>query len=147
MADSVSLLLKALEFAAVKHCGQRRKGADAAPYINHPIAVANILCNEGGVTDPVVLAAAVLHDTIEDTGTSREQLKRLFGPDVARIVLSSHPIADRPCLKPSGDGPHGENVLRPDLEIPERRASVGTAQQVPPPLGGARHSISPAGSK
>ncbi len=86
MSDDLSFILQALAFAADKHRAQRRKGADAAPYINHPIDVANILCNEGGVMDPVVLAAALLHDTIEDTGATREELERLFGPDVARIV-------------------------------------------------------------
>lgn len=102
--ESAPLILKALEFAAVKHRGQRRKGADAAPYINHPIDVANILCNEGGVADPIVLAAGLLHDTIEDTGATREELERLFGPDVARIVADvsddkSLPKAERKRLQ------------------------------------------------
>jgi guanosine-3',5'-bis(diphosphate) 3'-pyrophosphohydrolase len=104
MTESVPLLLKALEFAANKHRDQRRKGASAAPYINHPITVANILCNEVGVTDPVVMAAALLHDTIEDTGATREEIERLFGPDVARIVAEvsddkSLPQAERKRLQ------------------------------------------------
>ena len=52
------LLLKALGFAARKHRDQRRKDPEASPYINHPIALANVLANEAAVTDPVVLAAA-----------------------------------------------------------------------------------------
>src|SRR5262245_31793202 len=67
-----SQLLDALAFAAEKHRMQRRKDAEASPYINHPIALAQVLCNEAGITDTVVLCAALLHDTIEDT-TQRQR--------------------------------------------------------------------------
>src|SRR5215475_11580040 len=60
-------LVAALAFAAHKHRDQRRKDAEASPYINHPIALAEVLAGEGGVADAEVLAAALLHDTIEDT--------------------------------------------------------------------------------
>ena len=80
-------LLKAASFAAEKHRDQRRKDAEASPYINHPIALANVLANEGGVTNSSVLCAALLHDTIEDTETTVEDLKRLFGDKVAAIVV------------------------------------------------------------
>lgn len=86
MTDPVSLILKAADFAAHKHRDQRRKGIDASPYINHPIDLANILRNEGGVTDPVILAAALLHDTLEDTETSWEELRGQFGEEIADIV-------------------------------------------------------------
>ena len=69
MSDSTGLLLKALAFAAHKHRDQRRKNEAASPYINHPIALASVLWHEGGVRDATVLAAALLHDTIEDTDT------------------------------------------------------------------------------
>jgi guanosine-3',5'-bis(diphosphate) 3'-pyrophosphohydrolase len=82
----VSVILKALEFAALKHRDQRRKDAQASPYINHPIALANVLVHEGGVTDPVVIAAALLHDTVEDTETSWQELREAFGEKVAGIV-------------------------------------------------------------
>lgn len=85
--DSAGLLLKATEFAAHKHRDQRRKDAGASPYINHPIAVANVLCNEGGITDPVILAAALLHDTLEDTETDYEELRGQFGEDIADVVV------------------------------------------------------------
>ena len=80
-------LITALAFAADKHKNQRRKDAEASPYINHPIALANLLLNEAGVEDQRVLIAAVLHDTIEDTDTTEQQLVRHFGKDVADIVL------------------------------------------------------------
>ena len=79
-------LLKALSFAAHKHRDQRRKDAEASPYINHPIALAEVLAGEGGVTDLEVLAAALLHDTIEDTATTGEELAREFGARIAAMV-------------------------------------------------------------
>ena len=83
----ISLILKALEFASLKHRDQRRKDKNASPYINHPIALANVLWHEGGVTDPVVIAAALLHDTIEDTETTWHELRGEFGDEVADVVL------------------------------------------------------------
>ena len=89
MADSETpeaRLLSALHFAADKHRDQRRKGEDASPFINHPIVVAETLARYG-VTDPVTLQAAVLHDTIEDTECTPEELERVFGPEVRAVVL------------------------------------------------------------
>jgi guanosine-3',5'-bis(diphosphate) 3'-pyrophosphohydrolase len=85
--DGMSLILKALEFAAQKHRDQRRKDKDASPYINHPIQLANVLRQEGGVADAVVIAAALLHDTVEDTETSWQELRGEFGDEIANIVL------------------------------------------------------------
>jgi len=85
--NPISIVLVASAFAAQKHRDQRRKGAEASPYINHPIAVANVLANEAHVTDPVILAAALLHDTIEDTDTTADELSVEFGAEIAEIVL------------------------------------------------------------
>jgi guanosine-3',5'-bis(diphosphate) 3'-pyrophosphohydrolase len=79
-------LLAAMEFASRKHSTQRRKGEDSAPYINHPIAVTYLLAETGGITDLVTLVAAVLHDTIEDTATTRAELDERFGPTVRKVV-------------------------------------------------------------
>ena len=87
MKSGLALLLEALAFAAHKHRRQRRKDRHASPYINHPIALATLLVSEGGVGDPEVLAAALLHDTIEDTRTTYEELEAAFGRRVARTVL------------------------------------------------------------
>jgi guanosine-3',5'-bis(diphosphate) 3'-pyrophosphohydrolase len=81
-----ALLLRALMFAADKHRDQRRKGAEASPYINHPIAVATLLACEAGVVDEVLLIAAVLHDTVEDTKTTLGELEQLLGQPVASLV-------------------------------------------------------------
>ena len=80
-------LLQAVSFAAEKHRLQRRKDRDASPYINHPIALASLLTTVGGVDDVVVLQAALLHDTVEDTDTSYEELTQHFGRRVADVVM------------------------------------------------------------
>ena len=80
------LILKAVNFAAIKHKDQRRKDAKESPYVNHPISVALIISEIGGVDDPEVLAAALLHDTIEDTDTTPEELEDLFGKRVRTLV-------------------------------------------------------------
>jgi len=85
--DGLGLVLKAAAFAAHKHRDQRRKDPEKTPYINHPIALAQVLREEGGVRDPMVIAAALLHDTIEDTETSYEELRGQFGAIVADCVV------------------------------------------------------------
>ena len=76
---------RAASFAAQKHSTQRRKDAEASPYINHPLALATLLANE----DVDVLCAAVLHDTIEDTATTADELRAHFGDTVASIVMEA----------------------------------------------------------
>ncbi|QLC22327.1 bifunctional (p)ppGpp synthetase/guanosine-3',5'-bis(diphosphate) 3'-pyrophosphohydrolase [Parasphingopyxis sp. CP4] len=83
--NSPALLLEAARFSAERHRNQRRKDADATPYINHPLSVAALLA-EHGVVDGEVLAAALLHDTVEDTETSFEELEIKFGARVTAIV-------------------------------------------------------------
>ena len=96
MKGELALLLKALAFAAHKHRDQRRKDAEASPYINHPIALADVLVNEGGVTDYEVLCAALLHDTVEDTATTHQELVDAFGSRIARIVAEVTDDTDLP---------------------------------------------------
>jgi GTP diphosphokinase / guanosine-3',5'-bis(diphosphate) 3'-diphosphatase len=79
-------LLEALDFAAIRHSAQRRKGPDAAPYVNHLIEVASLVANVGQVEDVDVLIAAVLHDVLEDTPTTAEEVTERFGPRVCRFV-------------------------------------------------------------
>ena len=80
------LVLKAVDFAARKHRDQRRKDHDASPYVNHPIAVAMLIAEVGGVQTPEILAAALLHDTVEDTQTTPEELELEFGVKVRQLV-------------------------------------------------------------
>jgi GTP diphosphokinase / guanosine-3',5'-bis(diphosphate) 3'-diphosphatase len=83
----IQRLLDAVMFAADKHRNQRRKDAEASPYINHPIALAHLLATTGDIDDIAVLQAAVLHDTIEDTETTEAELRARFGDEVTGIVL------------------------------------------------------------
>ena len=78
--------VRALAFASRKHSLQRRKDVDASPYINHPIALVSILTVEAGIADRDTLCAALLHDTIEDTETTVEELVETFGGEVASRV-------------------------------------------------------------
>lgn len=85
--NPTGLILKAAQFAADRHRNQRRKDAEASPYINHPISLANVLANEGDISDPIVLCGALLHDTIEDTDTTAAELIAQFGEEIANVVL------------------------------------------------------------
>jgi guanosine-3',5'-bis(diphosphate) 3'-pyrophosphohydrolase len=85
--EEFGLFLAALRFSAGKHSRQRRKDAARTPYINHPIQVAGLLWTAGGIHDMSILIAAILHDTVEDTDASPEQIRNLFGGQVLGIVL------------------------------------------------------------
>lgn len=78
-------MIQAITFAEQKHRNQRRICKDQTPYIVHPLRVAEILCERHGEKTDVIVAA-LLHDTVEDTGTKLEEIDRLFGPSVASIV-------------------------------------------------------------
>ena len=82
------LFLAALRFSADKHRHQRRKDAAKSPYINHPIEVAELLWSVGGIRELPILIAAVLHDTIEDTGyKSGRDPSAILGRQCLALVL------------------------------------------------------------
>jgi len=85
MINSI-LVLKAAQFAALKHRDQRRKDIESSPYIIHPISVALAIADIGGIEEPEILAAALLHDTLEDTKTSVSELDEIFGETVRKYV-------------------------------------------------------------
>ena len=87
MNNSTGLILKAIRFSAEKHNDQRRKDSRSSPYINHPIQVAEMLWTVGGVRDVKLLLASILHDTIEDTDTSPDEIRMEFGEEVLALVL------------------------------------------------------------
>jgi guanosine-3',5'-bis(diphosphate) 3'-pyrophosphohydrolase len=102
--NTVNKLIEAASFAAQRHTGHHRKGDNKEPYINHPLEVANLLANVGGVEDIDVLIAGLLHDTVEDVGVKKEEIVERFGERVARIVLEvtddkSLPKAERKRLQ------------------------------------------------
>ncbi|WP_052050312.1 HD domain-containing protein [Leptolyngbya sp. KIOST-1] len=128
-------LLEALHFAATKHSDQRRKDKEASPYINHPIRVAQLLATEGGVTDLATLQAAILHDTVEDTETTPEELEQLFGPEVRRIVAEvtddkSLPKAERK-QRQVEHAPHLSAQAK-QLKIADKTANVQNITTSPP---------------
>lgn len=83
---AVQDVLAAAWFAAQKHVNQKRKGAAAEPYLNHLIEVAQLVSSALSEPDTDLVIAALLHDTIEDTGVTKEELVQRFGPDVADLV-------------------------------------------------------------
>ncbi|ORY51655.1 guanosine-3',5'-bis 3'-pyrophosphohydrolase MESH1-like protein [Rhizoclosmatium globosum] len=85
MNTDLATLVRAVDFAATKHTDQRRRNASATPYVNHVIGVTRILV-EAGVGDVSVLAAALLHDTIEDTDTTSSEIEHEFGVAIRTIV-------------------------------------------------------------
>ena len=86
-ADNTGSLLTVIHFSAARHSTQRRKDRPRSPYINHPIEVAELLWRVGGIRDEAVILAAILHDTIEDTETTPDEIHALFGEEVLGIVL------------------------------------------------------------
>ena len=129
-------LLAALSFAAARHKDQRRKDSDASPYINHPVALADILCNEGQVTDIEVLCAALLHDTLEDTDTSAAELQALFGRRVCDIVVEvsddkSLPRAERKRLQVE----HAAAISEPAklVKLADKISNLRDVADCPPP--------------
>jgi guanosine-3',5'-bis(diphosphate) 3'-pyrophosphohydrolase len=85
LSSLAGALSRADRFAEERHAGQFR-GDGITPYISHPRAVLNILRNEAGITDPDTLIAAVLHDTIEDTGVTHAEIAIRFGLVVADVI-------------------------------------------------------------
>lgn len=83
--NSLQVISTALRFASLKHRDQRRKDVNKSPYINHPIDVMNILI-QAGVTDTNTIVAALLHDTVEDTQTTFDEIENEFGIQVRKYV-------------------------------------------------------------
>lgn len=79
-------IINAIKFAAYKHRFQVRKDPYQTPYIIHPIGVANTLMTLGNVRDPDIIIGALLHDTVEDTETTFEEIEQRFGVRVANFV-------------------------------------------------------------
>jgi guanosine-3',5'-bis(diphosphate) 3'-pyrophosphohydrolase len=83
---SVKRVLAAARFAAEKHARQKRKGANGEPYFNHLVEVAELVAASSENVDVELVMAALLHDTVEDTGVTLQELEERFGSDVAGLV-------------------------------------------------------------
>jgi (p)ppGpp synthase/HD superfamily hydrolase len=102
--DGLVKVLKAAEAAARWHSGQTRKGAAREPYVNHLLEVASLVAEATGGRDPDLLAAALLHDAVEDQEISRDRIAVEFGEEVAVLVAEvtddkSLPKAERKRLQ------------------------------------------------
>ena len=84
---SVQAILNAAKFAAKKHATQKRKGAAAEPYINHLLEVAHLVSTALSQPDTNLVIAALLHDVIEDSSVTKEEVAERFGTDVADLVV------------------------------------------------------------
>jgi len=89
MDQNIVLLARAYHFAALAHEKQRRKGERGAPYINHLTDVAEMVARAVNGQDAPLVAAAVLHDTVEDTAVSEADLREAFGDDIASLVMEA----------------------------------------------------------
>ncbi len=87
MDRAIQDILRAAHFAAERHTKQRRKGAAGEPYINHLLEVAELVSSALAEPDANLVMAALLHDTVEDTEVTKEELVHAFGSDVADLVL------------------------------------------------------------
>lgn len=132
----VSVLLRAVNFAARHHRKQKRKDGEGTPYINHPIEVANLLCEVGKISDVNVLAAAVLHDTIEDTEADEDDLRREFGEVILSLVLEctddkALPKAERKRLQVV-NAPH-KSPQAACIKLADKISNVKDIKNSPPP--------------
>jgi (p)ppGpp synthase/HD superfamily hydrolase len=133
--STTALVLQALQFAAHKHRNQRRKDEAQSPYVNHLITVANLLANPGSVTDPITLMGGILHDTLEDTQTTPEELEAAFGPAVRQVVQEvtddkSLPKADRKRLQIE-HAPHLSHHAR-QIKLADKISNVQDVITSPP---------------
>jgi guanosine-3',5'-bis(diphosphate) 3'-pyrophosphohydrolase len=132
----MGLVLRALDFAARRHAGQRRKGVEQAPYINHPIRVAYYMGAVAGIDDPELIAAALLHDTVEDTETTLEELRVEFGKRVAALV--SEVTDDKSLEKQTrkqlqiDHAPHVSEAAA-QLKLADKISNVEDLSAAPPP--------------
>jgi GTP diphosphokinase / guanosine-3',5'-bis(diphosphate) 3'-diphosphatase len=131
----IARVLAAAAFAAHKHRDQRRKDAAASPYVNHPLALAHILAGAGGVDDAATLCAALLHDTLEDTDTTAEELVREFGAEIAAVVQEVTddkrlPKAERKRLQIEHAAHISDRAKR--VKLADKIANVRDVAQAPP---------------
>lgn len=117
----VNTLLAAAIFAAEKHRGQVRKDQRGSPYITHPLAVAQFLWEIGGVQKTEILSAAILHDTLEDTPTTRDEIADQFGRMTLAIVLE---VSDDKSL-PKMERKRRQVRHAPELSLPARLVKLG----------------------
>jgi guanosine-3',5'-bis(diphosphate) 3'-pyrophosphohydrolase len=134
MPSALRLVSKAAEYAAHRHTGEARKARPDEPYINHLAEVANILAEVTDGSDAELVAAGWLHDAVEDTGTTREELAEKFGERVAALVVEVTDDMSLPKFtrrqKQIADAPHkspGAKLIKIADKISNIRARIRSA--------------------
>jgi len=135
MLSAVRLISEAAELAARRHSGMARKGRGNEPYVNHLAEVANLLATATDGADAELVAAGWLHDTIEDTDTTREELARKFSERVASLVVEctddmSLPKAERRRLQVV-DAPK-KSAGAKLIKIADKISNIGTRVHADP---------------
>ena len=137
MLKGIRLVCAAAELAAHRHSGQQRKGRESEPSINHLAEVANLLCAATNGEDAELIAAGWLHDTLEDTATTSEELAQRFGPRVAALVAE---VTDDMSL------PKGERRERQIAGAPKKSAGAKLIK-IADKISNVRARIFPGGSR
>ncbi|WP_314948455.1 HD domain-containing protein [Bradyrhizobium cosmicum] len=135
MLSPIRLVSEAAELAAHRHNGMARKGRGNEPYINHLAEVANLLATATDGADAELVAAGWLHDSIEDTDTTREELAQRFSERVASLVVEctddmSLPKAERR-QKQIEDAPHKSPGAKL-IKIADKVSNIGARIQSDP---------------
>jgi guanosine-3',5'-bis(diphosphate) 3'-pyrophosphohydrolase len=135
MGSDIVAVARALDFAARKHSKQRRKGEAGEPYVNHLAEVARLVAEATDGKDAVAVLAALLHDAIEDTPTTREELEAEFGRDVAQVVAEvtddkSLPKAERKRLQVES-APH-KSARAKLIKIADKTSNLRSIAGSPP---------------
>ncbi|MCC8970931.1 (p)ppGpp synthase/HD superfamily hydrolase [Bradyrhizobium sp. USDA 4503] len=143
MLPAVRMVSEAAELAAHRHNGMARKGRGSEPYINHLAEVANLLAQVTDGADAELVAAGWLHDTIEDTETTREELAQKFTARVASLVVEC--TDDMSLPKPARrqkqieDAPHKSPGAKL-IKIADKISNIG-ARIVPHPSKDERDDL------
>lgn len=133
--SEVLLLARAFHFAAERHTGQIRKGEAGEPYVNH---VADVACRVAEATagrDAALVAAALLHDTVEDTGATEAEIIQAFGAEVAALVMEvtddkSLPKAERKRAQ-AAHAPHLSDRAK-RLKLADKASNLTQIVESPP---------------
>ncbi|MDP1963168.1 MAG: HD domain-containing protein, partial [Reyranella sp.] len=135
MSADIVLLARAADYAARQHIAQRRKGERAEPYINHLTEVAALLAEATGGDDATLLAGGLLHDTLEDTDATYEDLEQRFGAEVAALVAEvtddkSLPREERKRLQIAKTG--SKSVRARLLKLADKTSNLRALVTTPP---------------
>ncbi|MDB5806831.1 MAG: metal dependent phosphohydrolase [Betaproteobacteria bacterium] len=136
MPEDLTRVTRAFDFACRAHAKQRRKGAGQEPYVNHLAEVADLVAQATGGSDPDLVIAALLHDTVEDQDVKREEIAALFGEDVARIVME---VTDDKTLEKDVrkrmQVEHAAHISKQAriLKIADKTSNLRSIQYSPPP--------------